>query len=667
MTSITQLQQTQSLLQIEKTEDRERFTEVLQKTPLNERRKLGISWYPIKITDSGFGIGDYLYLEVERTNEQHKPHQFQSGQPCVLFCNANDASTDRIQGTISFLKGDTMKIAFSVDEEPEWLDDGKLGVDLLFDEGSYQEMEFSLQKVIKAENNRLSELREVILGEKVPEYEDKNFDLKLPNLNLAQNDAVLNVLLSKDVAIIHGPPGTGKTTTLVEAINLTLKKEKQVLVCAPSNLAVDLLVEKLAEKGLRVVRIGNPARVSEIALNSTLDAQMVADKQFPMIKKLRKQATEFQNIGKKYKRNFGASEREQRKLILSEARKISAEATDLEKFIAQNILDNAQVIACTLVGAANRHIFKREYTTIFIDEAAQALEPACWIPITKAQKVVLAGDDCQLPPTVKSQQADKLGFAVTLFEKIRAKKPQTAILLDTQYRMHEQIMRFSGRYFYEDRLQADESVATKVLDMFDNAPFTFIDTAGCGFSEEFGSEGSSLENPEEANLLVKHLNNMLETDFFKTTPSLSLKGGELNKTTPNSSFQGGEFVPLLPKEGLGVVKIGIISPYKGQVKFLEKLLENHPNKNIMNIGTVDGFQGQERDIIYISLVRSNDHSEIGFLSDVRRMNVALTRAKRKLIVIGDSATLANHPFYKKFLAYTEEINAYKSAWELSYL
>ncbi len=247
--------------------------------------------------------------------------------------------------------------------------------------------------------------------------------------------------------------------------------------------------------------------------------------------------------------------------------------------------------------------------------------------------------------------------------------------------MHEQIMRFSGRYFYEDRLQADESVATKVLDMFDNAPFTFIDTAGCGFGEEFGSEGSSLENPEEANLLVKHLNNMLETDFFKTTPSPSFQGveldkttpspsfegGELNKTTPSPSFKGGEFVPLLPKEGLGVVKIGIISPYKGQVKFLEKLLENHPNKNIMNIGTVDGFQGQEREIIYISLVRSNDNSEIGFLSDVRRMNVALTRAKRKLIVIGDSATLANHPFYKKFLAYTEEINAYKSAWELSYL
>ncbi|MEM9982619.1 MAG: AAA domain-containing protein, partial [Bacteroidota bacterium] len=386
-----------------------------------------------------------------------------------------------------------------------------------------------------------------------------------------------------------------------------------------------LLVERLASKQIEVVRLGNPSRVSEHLLSFTLDAQVQAHQDFSRIKKLRKSAQEHQAMAAKYKRRFGPEERTQRRLLYAEARKISKEATSLEKFITDQVIEKAQVIACTLVGAAHALINALTYSTVFIDEAAQALEPACWIAISKAQRVIMAGDPFQLPPTVKSLEAAQKGLGKTLMEKLLEEKPETSTLLDLQYRMHELIMGFSNEQFYNSQLQAHESVKQTTLALVEQslvAPVEFIDTAGCGFEEKIDPESLSTYNTEEADLLLKHLRTLL----------------------PHTE-----------------ASVGIISPYKAQVNYLKEQLSEAETR--ISIGTIDGFQGQERAIIYISLVRSNAEGQIGFLGDIRRMNVALTRAQKKLVVIGDSATLANHPFYQAFLAYIEKIDAYRSAWE----
>jgi ATP-dependent RNA/DNA helicase IGHMBP2 len=531
-----------------------------------------------------------------------------------------------------------LKLVLTIDELPDWAYEGRLGLNLLFDENSYKEMEIALHKVLVAENSRLAQLREVLLGRKIPAFEKVDASISIPFLNPSQNQAVQNCLAAKEVAIIHGPPGTGKTTTLVQTIIRTLSFEKQVLVCSPSNTAVDLLTEKLAEQGIDVLRLGNPVRISESLVSKTLDARIMAHPSYKDLKQFRKLAEEYRSMAQKYKRKFGREEREQRNLLFAESKKILHEAASLEDFIIEENFEKTQVIACTLVVSANRHLRHKQFSTVFIDEAAQALEPACWIPITRADKVVFAGDHFQLPPTIKSKTADVKGLGKTLFEKCMGLN-QVSVLLDTQYRMHSNIMQFSSSVFYDNKLKADNSVATRTLSIDQSnellgSPFDFIDTAGCGFTEVLNPESLSTSNPEEAVLLLKHLSFLLEHASLQEDRKLT---------------------------------IGIISPYKDQIEILTDLLPGYPvlekfQKQIA-IKTVDGFQGQERDIIYISMVRSNDNGEIGFLNDTRRMNVAMTRAKKKLVVIGDSATLGYHPFYKKFLDYVDSIKAYKSAWE----
>ncbi len=627
------------LLVIEKEEDLRQYLEQFERGSVTERRKNGVTWYPLRINAEEMGPGDYVTVEFERTQGIDEAHQFSNGKLVELFSNSAEGEQGKIQGTVRNIWGNRMRIAFTTDELPGWVDRGKLGVNVLFDEASYREMVIALQKTIDAENNRLAKLRDILYGIEKATFEKKEDITVAHALNQSQQEAVQLIVSANDVAVVHGPPGTGKTTTLIRAIMQTLQHEKQVLVCSPSNVAVDLMTEKLALQGVNVLRLGNPARVSEEVMNNTLDVKMMNHPNWKELKEYRKRSEEFFSIAKKYKRNFGASERQQRDLMFKEARALQKEAGMLEDYILWDQFENAQVIACTPVVAAGRLMRDLKFRTVFIDEAAQALEPMAWIPISRAERVIFAGDHLQLPPTVKSKRAEDGGLKYTLFERVVKSQPQTTALLRTQYRMHDSIMGFSNRMFYESKLESDVTVKDNLLsfdenDALLNRPFEFIDTAGSGYNEIQNPESLSYSNPEEAELLISHLQKVL------------------------AQYDARPDEPL---------RIGIIAPYKNQTEYIRNYIQEHESfkdsRHHFSVRTVDGFQGQERDIMCISMTRSNDSGEIGFLSDTRRMNVALTRAKRKLLVFGDSATLANHPFYKKFLDYVEEIGGYRSMWE----
>lgn len=638
-TNIDRLITLRQLLKIERDEDFEQYKKHFARNNINYRKEKGVTWYPIIITNTEIGLGEYLSLDIERTTNHNEPHQFSGGKNASLFSN-HHPDAKQLNGTIKVINPNKIRLSLSVDELPEWCNDGKLGINLLFDEASYKEMDIAMEKVITSNHNRLAHLRDVLYGLIPPAFDKINESLHITGLNKSQNNAVQKILAAKDVAIIHGPPGTGKTTTLVQAIRQTLLSEKQILVCSPSNTAVDLLTEKLHREGISVLRLGNPARISEEVLMNTLDAKVATHTSYKDLKNYRKMADEYFRMAGKYKRTFGKEEREQRQLFYNEARKILSEARVLEDYILSEQFDKAQVIACTPVVSASRIMRDKYFSSVFIDEAAQALEPLSWIPISRSNRVIFAGDHFQLPPTVKSKRAEDSGLKETLFERAMGIEA-ASVMLNTQYRMHETIMNFSNKQFYKNNLLADVSVKDSVLSFDEDdyllvTPFNFIDTAGCGFSEITNPESLSTANPEEALLLINHLKLLLEQYEQKN------KSGKR-------------------------ITIGIISPYKEQVQHLtNKVNEDDYLKNYLSqiaIKTIDGFQGQERDVIYISLVRSNDMLEIGFLSDTRRMNVALTRAKKKLVVIGDSATLGNHPFYKSFLDYADSVKAYKSAWE----
>ncbi len=606
--------------------------------PLSRKTKEGKSWYPVSLRRHYIGTGERLIIEVERTQHLNQAHVFQSGKVVNVFCNArNTPEKQHVGGVINYVRDNTMVITLNSDDLPHWMDDPLLGVDVMFDEMTYREMEFALKEVIKAEKNRVSELREILLGYQAPVTRHRlaaTGDRKpVPVLNESQHLALEKILQSNDVAIVHGPPGTGKTTTLVQAIVHTVTDEQQVLVTAPSNAAVDLLVDKLSEAGLNVLRIGHPARVTEQTLSKTLDARIAMHPHFRELRNLRRRMEQLKDMAFKYKREHGYSERQQRRLLMQEAKTLKADADVLEFYIINDLLQSTQVIACTLVGVSHPTLRGKKYKTVFIDEAAQALEPACWIPVLRAERVVLAGDHHQLPPTVKSFEAGKAGLSKTLFEKCIQRHPQTAVMLQTQYRMHEDIMRFSANYFYDNKLRAHESVATSLLEA-GMKPFEFIDTAGCGFTEAHDPETLSRYNDEEAQFLIKQVERLI-----------------LHIGVEQWNFS-----------------IGIITPYSAQVERLIKLAEASEELSTLasftTINTVDAFQGQERDVIAISLVRSNEKSEIGFLGDIRRINVAMTRAKKKLIMVGDSATLSAHPFYLELLEYVQQKGFYTSVWEL---
>jgi superfamily I DNA and/or RNA helicase len=647
-----ELRRVHALMQLEQKEDQAQFKLKNAKASIQERQRRGLAWYPVTITQEDIGFGGKLVLELERPAGQQGLHLFQAGKNASLFgpAPAHGVDPPTLQGVVTSVRRNRLLLTTSKEELPDWvLAGGRLGIDLSFDEVSYREMDHALGEVIGARGNRLAELRDVLLGARQARFRepltDGLDDLFYPSpLNDSQLAAVRHVLAAQDVAIIHGPPGTGKTTTLVQAILETIRRERRVLVCAPSNTAVDLLTEKLAERGVSVIRLGNPSRVSDLLLEHTLDARVMAHPSYSKMRALRQTADQCRESAQQPLRTYGYEERQQRRLLREEARQLFQQADDLERYITEQVLESVQIITCTLVGASHRNIRHLGFDTVFIDEAAQALEPGCWIPIAKGQRVVLAGDHHQLPPTVKSEKAAREGLRETLFEKCILRQPATARMLTLQYRMHEQIMAFSSGRFYGGRLQAHPSVRDAGLEAYDagfapDLPVEFLDTAGFGFLEVTIPESRSTANPEEADLLLQRLTQLLQ---------------------PCDAAAHGQ----------NPLSIGVIAPYRAQINVLNDAVEAHPRlggllqQRLLSVGTVDAFQGQERDIIAISLTRSNRLGEIGFLSDIRRMNVGMTRARRKLLLVGDSSTLGAHPFFKELLSYVERIGGYRTAWEI---
>jgi superfamily I DNA and/or RNA helicase len=647
------------LLRQEKEEDLKQFLQAVREKPLSERVEQGYTWYPLNVLQTGFALSEKAFVVVERTTRLNEPHQLRAGQSVLFFTNQDHVTHPEKQGVINYVERNRMKIILNSRDVPDWIGLGQLGVDLMFDDRSYAEMEKALLLVMQAKGNRLAELRDILTARRgVPLQEKTVFQMPDdgPGLNASQHAAVKAILDARDVAVIHGPPGTGKTTTLVAAIRLLCERESTVLVTAPSNTAADLLTERLAEQGLNVVRVGNISRVEEHILQHTLDAILGKHPESKHIKKVKMEAAEMRRQSRRYKRSFNAEDRRERDHLKDQARELEAWARTLEDRLVEEILTNAQAITCTLVGAAHPLLERFRFRTCVIDEAAQALEPAAWIPISKSSKVILAGDPFQLPPTVKSMDAARNGLAITLIERCLDTIPDSVHLLTMQYRMNRAIMGFSNQYFYGGALEAHSSVADRDLQSIQvplsgSDPVVFIDTAGTGFEEKAnvsksGNSSRSLSkfNPEEALLVREHLLKLLE------------------------HFPEGNYP-----------SVGILSPYREQVNFLEQMLADDARLSglmaqkkggtfaaglqPLTVNTIDGFQGQERDVIYLSLVRSNPKNEIGFLSDYRRMNVAMTRARMLLVVIGDSATIGQNKFYESFLAYCDKHGAYQTAWE----
>lgn len=613
------------LIDLERQEERRLHLEIIQAMPLVQRVEKGYCWYPLQVVAQGYGIGERPFVTVTREGEE--AHQFRAGTSVNLFTTQADARSPQRSGVIKYVKKDKMKIILGGEDHPGWLQRGGVGVDLMFDERTYIEMDKAVERLETARGDRTAELRDVIMGVRPAEYRPvpEEAVAHLTELNDSQREAVREILGASHLSLIHGPPGTGKTTTLVAAVGELVKTENTILFCAPSNSAADLVTLRMAERGVRVVRTGNISRVEEDVMSHTLEVQVARHPDTKQVKKLRQEAAE---LRKKAKKMRGGRDKG---MTFAEAGRLSGWARQLEDHLLGYILDAADVVVCTLVGAASSILGDREFKTCIIDEAAQALEPASWIPIIKSNRVVLAGDPYQLPPTVKSKEAERGGFGVTLLEKALERHGRSA-LLRVQYRMNERIMGFSNDYFYDGKLEAGPGIAHRTLPGVSlQESVVFIDTAGTGFEEKLHPQFKSRYNDGELDLLIEHL--------------ILLKGS------------------IPPEEELP--RVAIISPYREQVVRAEDRIDEIEALRDMDltINTIDGFQGRERAVVYLSLVRSNTRSEIGFLSDYRRMNVALTRAKMQLVVIGDSATIGNDPFFAGFLSYVERMGTYQTAWE----
>lgn len=616
-----------SLLKKEKAADYAQYQERMMNISIQERVKNGVTWYPLDIQSDFISTGERITLEFRRTKNQGEKHAFQTGVVAGIFSNDDDKEKI-LQGVVSYLKDDVMRLILNQDYLPDWVRTDRLGVNLLFDDGTYREMNRAIGAVMNAKNDRLAELRDVLFGKSKASL-NTTHSYDLPTLNEKQNDAFTAIIHSDDIAFVHGPPGTGKTTTLVKCIKEVVRVEKQVLVCAPSNAAVDLLVEKLTEENLNVLRLGHPARLTPEVIENSLDVKISKHPEFQRLKDLRKKSEEYRSLAGKYKRQFGREERMQRNLMYKEARALKQESRDIEDYITESLLDKAQVVACTLTGASQGFVADRLFKTVFIDESSQAMEAAAWIPIIRSQRVIMSGDHHQLPPTIKSFEAAKDGLEHTLFARGLKAQPETVTMLETQYRMEPSLMGFSSQEFYEGKLKADQSVLDRHK-LFD-INMLMVDTAGAGFEEKVKKETLSTYNEGEADVLIS----------------------------------------LMEREPLEGKSIGVILPYRAQVEQIRKRLAGSdalaPFLDQIDVNSVDAFQGQERDMIFISMVRSNHIGEIGFLKEYRRMNVAMTRARHRLVIVGDSSTIGNDPFYSRMIDYIQANGDYKSIYEFESL
>lgn len=682
---IQALLQQRTLLQLEYYTEKEAFRKLTEQMGLQRKVKRGDAWFPLQVGKSFYNSLNQTAIEVFRTSDQDIEHNFEFGRPVMFFMvkkmgknenqgntalqqpeNASDAN-HKVQnsnlkghsikyfsftGTVSYVDGDRMVI--TVPDSAPLLElqqsTDPIGVQLSFDETSYKLMFEALDRVMKAKNNRLAYLRDLFYShQKAGRF---SFEpMKFPWLNPTQERAVNEVLWAKDVAIVHGPPGTGKTTTLVEAINETLMRESQVLVCAQSNMAVDWISEKLVDRGINVLRIGNPTRVNDKMLGFTYERRFESHADYPQLWAIRKAIRELRKNRKKGSENYH-----------QKMDRLKSRAAEIEIRINSELFGEARVIACTLVGSAHHLLEGMKFGTLFIDEAAQALEAACWIPMKRASRVILAGDHCQLPPTVKSIAALRAGLGKTLMERIAENKPEVVTLLKIQYRMNDEIMRFSSDWFYGGKVESAPQIKYRSVLDYDH-PITWIDTSN--EENQITIEGEDApEDSASTSSSVSAANQNSDLNFKEQFVGESF--GRINKAEAELTLLTlAEYFTKISKRRVleERIDVGIISPYRAQVQYLKKLIKKYeffkPYRRLISVNTVDGFQGQERDVILISLVRSNDEGQIGFLKDLRRMNVAMTRARMKLIILGNKDTMTKHPFYKKLWEYVEAINNYE--------
>ena len=679
---IQALLQQRTLLQLEYYTEKEAFRKLTEQMGMQRKVKRGDAWFPLQVGKSFYNSLNQTAIEVFRTSDQDIEHNFEFGRPVMFFMvkkmgknenqgntalqqpeNASDAnhkvqnSNLKVQsikyfsftGTVSYVDGDRMVV--TVPDSAPLLElqqsTDPIGVQLSFDETSYKLMFEALDRVMKAKNNRLAYLRDLFYShQKVGRF---SFEpMKFPWLNPTQERAVNEVLWAKDVAIVHGPPGTGKTTTLVEAINETLMRESQVLVCAQSNMAVDWISEKLVDRGINVLRIGNPTRVNDKMLGFTYERRFESHADYPQLWAIRKAIRELRKNRKKGSENYH-----------QKMDRLKSRAAEIELRINAELFGEARVIACTLVGSAHHLLEGMKFGTLFIDEAAQALEAACWIPMRRASRVILAGDHCQLPPTVKSIAALRAGLGKTLMERIAENKPEVVTLLKIQYRMNDEIMRFSSDWFYGGKVESAPQIKYRSVLDYDH-PITWIDTSN--EENQITIEGEDApEDSASASSAASAANQNSDLNFKEQFVGESF--GRINKAEAELTLLTlAEYFTKIGKQRVleERIDVGIISPYRAQVQYLKKLIKKYeffkPYRRLISVNTVDGFQGQERDVILISLVRSNDEGQIGFLKDLRRMNVAMTRARMKLIILGNKDTMTKHPFYKKLWEYVEAIN-----------
>ena len=628
-TAIQELQRQKMLLQMEYYTEKEAFRKQTEATGLLRKVKRGDAWFPLSVGRSYYNSMNQMALEVRRTADQDIEHNFEFGRPAIFFTlqKVNGEAKERLHYfnfscVVSYVDGDNMVVILP--DAGRGIDlqhaQGQVGVQLFFDETSYKCMFDALDRVINAKGNRLAYLRDLFYsGQQAQRFSFES--QRFPWLNPTQERAVNKVLWAKDVAVVHGPPGTGKTTTLVEAINETLMKESQVLVCAQSNMALDWISEQLVDRGINVLRIGNPTRVNDKMLGFTYERRFESHPDYPQLWAIRKAIRELRSHRKRGDERFH-----------QKFEHLKARATELEIRINSNLFDEARVVASTLVGSANRVLEGMKFGTLFIDEAAQALEATCWIPMRRVTRVVLAGDHCQLPPMVKSIAALKAGLGKSLMERIVEHKPDVVTLLKIQYRMNEKIMKFSSDWFYHGEVESAPQTRNRgILDLDEPIEWrdSKVDDEEGDSGESFVGESFGRINKAEAQLTLDTLE-----DYFKKIGKQRILDEHID--------------------------VGVISPYRAQVQYLRRLIRKResfkPYRHSISVNTVDGFQGQERDIILISLVRSNDQGQIGFLNDLRRMNVAITRARMKLIILGDKATLCRHPFYRKLNEAIESTN-----------